>query len=495
MSCPASGPYCSVKTVTSSCEAPGTSRFATCTGCAGSRASSTATPPDGQNCGCDESKKPQRPTYANLLCTNTSPLNPRSLRLFWPTEIMFSDDPLLVPLLLLPDESRKCCSFGNSSSFEAAPANADTASASATPSTIRVLRMVPPFLVCGSWMPSSAVTTLSAERELLRLRVEVAELERAADGGVAQVPDQQAAGDVGLVDAAVVPVARPVAAELEHVRVEWRWIGVGDLAGVRRVGEVDDGDAGLVVTADEHAPALRGHDVVVVDRAVLGQRLVARQRPLAEERAVSRREEEERLHLVGLHGAVGEHRAGRHAAWLAAAARLAAKDQHFAVPGEGDGVASGRAGDVDREELLRVFQRAAARPADAPDGEAGLAGDRAGAGGEHRVAEDDGAVVAAPAGGLEAQVVRRRGIVERDLDDVEARAGAAGRVVVDQEPVVREIRHCGLGVRAAERLDRSDQVGVERVRHVEDVKSFPAVRIERRGRDGLPVARCPSGGG
>src|SRR6266511_3791056 len=159
MSCPASGPYCSVKTVTSSCEAPGTSRFATCTGCAGSRASSTATPPDGQNCGCDESKKPQRPTYANFLYTNTSPLNPRLLRSFWPTAIMFSDDPLLVPLLLLPDESRKCCSFGNSSSFEAAPANADTASASAKPSTIRVLRMFPPFLDCGSWMPSSAVTT------------------------------------------------------------------------------------------------------------------------------------------------------------------------------------------------------------------------------------------------------------------------------------------------------------------------------------------------
>jgi hypothetical protein len=42
---------------------------------------------------------------------------------------------------------------------------------------------------------------------------------------------------------------------------------------------------------------------------------------------------------------------------LAAAARLAAEDQHFAVPGERDGVSGSRAGHVDREELLRVLER------------------------------------------------------------------------------------------------------------------------------------------
>src|ERR687887_962802 len=61
---------------------------------------------------------------------------------------------------------------------------------------------------CG-WLP------LLADGEFLGLGVEVAELAGAGGGAVAEVPDQQPAGDVGLVDAAVVPVVRPVAAQDE----------------------------------------------------------------------------------------------------------------------------------------------------------------------------------------------------------------------------------------------------------------------------------------
>src|SRR6266508_779748 len=147
MSWPASGPYLAVYTTTSSCEAPGTSRFATTVGCAGSRASTTATPPLGQNCGCDESKKPQRPMYANRLYAKTSPLKPRRPRSFWPTAVMFSADPLLVPPpYVLSDESRKCCSLGSSSSFGAAVENGVTANARAARlSAINTLRMCLPL--------------------------------------------------------------------------------------------------------------------------------------------------------------------------------------------------------------------------------------------------------------------------------------------------------------------------------------------------------------
>src|SRR6266508_5343632 len=151
MSWPASGPYLAVYTTTSSCEAPGTSRLATTAGCAGSRASMTATPPLGQNCGCEESKKPQRPMYANRLYAKTSPLKPRAPRSFWPTAIMFSADPLLVPpWYVLPDESRKCCSLGSSSSFGAAVEDGATASTrTARLSAINTLRMSLPSL--GGW--------------------------------------------------------------------------------------------------------------------------------------------------------------------------------------------------------------------------------------------------------------------------------------------------------------------------------------------------------
>src|SRR5687768_18381242 len=52
------------------------------------------------------------------------------------------------------------------------------------------------------------------QAEFLRLRIEMIELHGAADGVVAQLPDDEPAPDVGLVDTAVVPVARPVTAEL-----------------------------------------------------------------------------------------------------------------------------------------------------------------------------------------------------------------------------------------------------------------------------------------
>ena len=110
------------------------------------------------------------------------------------------------------------------------------------------------------------------------------ELPRPGDGLVAEVPDDEPARDVGLVDAAVVPVRRPVAAELR--RDERGRVGVGDLLRRRRVREVDDANAGLVVPRDEDVARLAAlvpqrDDVVVVDGAVLLQRLLPREDELA----------------------------------------------------------------------------------------------------------------------------------------------------------------------------------------------------------------------
>src|SRR6266511_2998328 len=97
----------------------------------------------------------------------------------------------------------------------------------------------------------------------------------------------------------------------------FRWprrIGPRDRLRVRRVGEVGDPRPRLVVPAyGDVAPALKGHDVVVVDRAVLSRRLRSRQGPLAELRTRGRVVEEHRLLYV---------RVGRLAFGRRAAARL-----------------------------------------------------------------------------------------------------------------------------------------------------------------------------
>src|SRR3989442_2855788 len=56
--------------------------------------------------------------------------------------------------------------------------------------------------------------TLLFDDDLLRLRVQVIELPRAGSHPVTEVVDAQARRDVALVHEAVVPVARPHAAEL-----------------------------------------------------------------------------------------------------------------------------------------------------------------------------------------------------------------------------------------------------------------------------------------
>src|SRR5918996_5971152 len=54
------------------------------------------------------------------------------------------------------------------------------------------------------------LVALAGERGLLCLRIEMPEFLRARHRSVAEVPDDEAAPDVGLVDEAVVPIARPV---------------------------------------------------------------------------------------------------------------------------------------------------------------------------------------------------------------------------------------------------------------------------------------------
>src|SRR5262245_50774586 len=94
-----------------------------------------------------------------------------------------------------------------------------------------------------SWSPLDVL----AERELRGLRIEVIELPSAGHRPVAEIPDEQPACDVGFVDEAVVPVRRPVAAELDAgriVRVDERGgIGEGDLLRGRGIREVDDADS------------------------------------------------------------------------------------------------------------------------------------------------------------------------------------------------------------------------------------------------------------
>src|ERR671919_1367018 len=68
-------------------------------------------------------------------------------------------------------------------------------------------------------------SALEGEARLLRLWGDARELLRSRHGAVAELPDDQAAGDVGLVDESVVPVRRPVTAELDGggvVRVDQR---------------------------------------------------------------------------------------------------------------------------------------------------------------------------------------------------------------------------------------------------------------------------------
>src|SRR5204863_120449 len=70
-----------------------------------------------------------------------------------------------------------------------------------------------------------------------------------------ELEDVYAARDLGAVDVAVVPIGRPEAAEAALGGVERTAVKVGDLEGMRGVGEVDDRDAALVPRLDEDVAA------------------------------------------------------------------------------------------------------------------------------------------------------------------------------------------------------------------------------------------------
>ena len=195
--------------------------------------------------------------------------------------------------------------------------------------------------------------------------------------------------------------------------------------------------------------------------------------------------------------------ARRLAARLRAAARLVAEDQHLAVPAERRRVA-----DLGPEfavvQELGVLLRSAVGPIDAPDRRAAAARAR------HPidVPEDHAGVVAGVqvvgivlghARGLEVDVARVLGRVERHLDDVEAVAvdrlltaprlpedRAGRRVAVDQQAVVAQVGHQRLGVRAARQVDERDDLGLLGIADVDDVHALLAAiqrrRVDRMGR-------------
>ena len=214
--------------------------------------------------------------------------------------------------------------------------------------------------------------------------------------------DEQAAGDVGLVDQPVVVVRRPVAADRERVRVQRLRIGVGDLLGVARGRR---SRPRRCPTGSCRARGCRGSCsarrcscAACSSRTPTGRAAGSTWPCSVPGRHV---EEEERLHVVRLHrvGGVVEHRARLLAAGRGAAVRLVAEDQRLAVVGERRRVARvdvDAVGDlhVARVEQRRVDQRAAVRGRHAPDREALAARARR----LEHVAQDDAGVVAGDAG-------------------------------------------------------------------------------------------------
>src|SRR6266545_5978487 len=372
----------------------------------------------------------------------------------------------------------------------AGAATASSASATTRRRSKRIdLIAMPPDLIDGSggiWPPlPSSADRRSVDGELLRLRIQVAEAEGSGERGVARPEDIHALRDLRLIDEVVVPVRGPGAAKVRRGE-RWR-IGPRDRLRVRRVGEVGDPRPRLVVPAyGDVAPALKGHDVVVVDRAVLSRRLRSRQGPLAELRTRGRVVEEHRLLYV---------RVGRLAFGRRAAARLPAEDDDLAVPGQSRGVPAASvpvdARLLDRVEEERILERSAPRRADAEH----VRGVGAGADGQVHVAADHARVVThGPDGrvGRSGQLfpMNEAGagrVGERHRDDVhevtqgvlagkieaDAAPGAARVVAVDDQVAARDARHRD-GVRAAWQLVGSLQHGVRAVADVEDVHALPA---------------------
>ena len=95
------------------------------------------------------------------------------------------------------------------------------------------------------------------------------------------------------------------------------------------------------------------------------------------------------------------------------------------------------------------------------------------------------------AAALEVVVGRRRRVVERDLDDVDAVAGAVGRRAVDDQAVVLRVRHAGRGVRAARQVDERLDVGLRRVADVEDVQALLPGLHDAVSPHGQPPAGMP----
>src|SRR5919106_1572465 len=185
------------------------------------------------------------------------------------------------------------------------------------------------------------------DRELLGLRVQVAEHLGAGHSLIAEQPGGEPASDVGFVDHAVVPVRGPVTAHDQRGLRQRRRVREGDLLGVLRIAEVHDADPGLVVAADDHVPLGGRHDVVVVDRAVLRVRLRPREHPSADLVARVRVEEEHRFVDLG---------ARRLALRLTTATGLVSEDERLAVPGEGRGVPDAHPLNRSRVQDLRIRQ-------------------------------------------------------------------------------------------------------------------------------------------
>ena len=104
------------------------------------------------------------------------------------------------------------------------------------------------------------------------------------------------------------------------------------------------------------------------------------------------------------------------------------------------------------------------------------------------------------ADGSKWSICRRRRVLQRDVDHVDAVAVAVRRRAVDDQPVIGRIGNAGGGVRAAREIDERHHVRCRRVAEVEDVQAllagldnrvaaWPAAgRHAVRGR-GIPRAR------
>src|SRR5580704_14824006 len=146
--------------------------------------------------------------------------------------------------------------------------------------------------------------------------------------------DVQAARDFRAVDAAIVPVGRPFAAEHEHFRVYWSAVEVGDFKRVRRVGEVHYGDAALIPGLNFDIAAGNGDERAVVRDAVFGVGLRGGQLVIAGEGqlVVMQMEDGVRAPVVGI---------VRTATRAEAAAPLVGEDDFAAVVRERSGVPVG----------------------------------------------------------------------------------------------------------------------------------------------------------